>query len=974
MGRQIIRQTSQNKLPNRGHKYEVFLSFRSKDTRATFTSHLYSALCNAGITVFKDDVELPKGNHIKTELLQAIGTSKIAIIIFSREYAASKWCLEELSIIMELHKSNDQVVLPVFYYVYPADIRNQTSNFGVAFEDLIQRISPPDYQVSNWKTALAEAGGIAGIVVLGSRDESENVKAVVENVCDILGRKGLFVAEYPVGMDNRVQELITMLQNHQSEDVVIVGIWGMGGVGKTTIAKAIYNEIGPMFESRSYLPNIRKVWSQEKDQVSLQNQLLSEICRTAKMKINSIESGTITLRERLCHKKALVVLDDVDESAQLNALVGSRDWFKSGSIIIITTRNQRLLLEINCGVYLMKNLDVGESIELFSWHAFKQECPKEDFTELSRDIVAYCGGLPLALEVLGSYLFGREAKEWKSLLEKLKKIPNSKIHKKLKISFDGLDDLEKEIFLDISSFFIGMDKNEVTQILNGCEFFADIGIKTLSKRCLVTMDEKNKLSMHDLLWDMGREIIREQSQKELGKRSRLWFHKDALAVLLEHMGTAAIEGLSLKLSQSEKMNFQTETFKNMKRLRLLCLDNVQLRGDYKYISRDLKWLCWHGFPVKYIPSNFYQQGLVAIDLKYSSLRQLWKEPQLLKMLKILNLSHSHYLVQTPDFSKLPNLEKLILKDCPSLVMIHHSIGLLHKLLLLDLEDCIGLHTLPRSIYRLKCLKTLILSGCKNIEKLEEDIERMESLTTLIAPAIKQVPFSIARLRSILYLSICGHEGLSHHVIPSLYQSWMSPTNSPLPLIPTHAGMPSSILLNMLNDIPNSLTTPSSELKQQSPLLEDGLEILDSLCATNCMDNWRPKHCSRHLLVQIGKNCQVFHTLSERVSQGLNLTEYNDDCALPCDNYPYWLTFKGEGDSTITLRYTQESLTSFEEADGKEIISNLESSDQVEVIVAFERGFLVKKTVIYLIYNESFDEQMEPSSSKATNLTRKAMKI
>ena len=291
-----------------------------------------------------------------------------------------------------------------------------------------------------------------------TRDESENVKNVVENVCSILDKKDLFVVDHPVGVDIRAQQVITMLQNHQSQDVVMVGIWGMGGIGKTTVAKAIYNEIGRTFESRSYLSKIREVWNQEKDQVSLQNQLLSEICKTTKMKINSIESGKITLRDRLRHKKALVVLDDVDESAQLNALAGSHDWFKPGSIIIITTRNQRLLLEVDSGVYLMKNLNERESIELLSWHAFKQEHSEEDFSELSREIVAYSGGLPLALEVLGSYLFGREVQEWKSVLEKLKKIPNDRIQKKLKISFDGLDNLEKEIFLDISCFFIGMDK------------------------------------------------------------------------------------------------------------------------------------------------------------------------------------------------------------------------------------------------------------------------------------------------------------------------------------------------------------------------------------------------------------------------------------------------------------------------------------------------------------------------------------
>ncbi|KAI9104410.1 hypothetical protein K1719_022982 [Acacia pycnantha] len=1013
MGRQIIRGCSQNELRNQGHRYDVFLSFRG-DTRATFTSHLYSALCNAGIIVFKDDVELSRGKHIKVELLQAMGSSKIAIIIFSKEYAGSKWCLEELSTIMELYKSNDQVLLPVFYDVDPSEIRNQTSSFGEAFKNLIQKISPSKVQISNWKTALAEVGSIAGIVVLGSRDESENVKVIVENVCAILDKKDLFVAEHPVGVDDRVQEVITMLQNHQSKDVLMVGIWGMGGVGKTTVAKAIYNEIGRRFESRSYLPKIREVWDKEKGQVSLQNQLLSEICKTTKMKITSIEAGKMTLRDRLRHRKALVVLDDVDELAQLNALAGSCDWFKPGSIIIITTRNQRLLLQAGCGVYPMKNLIERESIELLSWHAFKQESPEEDFIELSSDIVTYSGGLPLAVEVLGSYLFGREVQEWKCVLEKLKKIPNDMIQKKLKISFDGLDNLEKEIFLDISCFFIGMDKNDVSHILNGCGFFADIGIKILVDRSLVTINEKNILGMHDLLRDMGREIIREQSQKELGKRSRLWHHEDALAVLLEHMGTEAIEGLSLKLSQNEKMHFQTEAFKMMKRLRLLHFEDVQLRGNYEYISRDLRWLCWHSFPVKYFPSNFYQQKLVAIDLKYSSLRQVWKEPRLLEMLKILNLSHSAYLEQTPDFLKLPNLEKLILKDCPSLSMIHHSIGLLDQLLLLDLEDCIGLLSLPRSIYRLKCLKTLNLFGCVMVEKLEEDIEQMESLTTLIAPTIKQVPFSsIVKLKSLLYLSICGYEGLSHHVIPSLYQSWMSPTKIPLPFTPTHEGMPSSIFC----DMHGPSTIPSSVPKRQKLLLEDKLETPNSLCGAtkNCMDISRLENCLEHLLIQMGKNSQVFDKLSKSVSQGLNLTKYSADCILPDENYPYWLTFKGKGDSvkfkvplvnghdhlkgmticcvyspsgdlgikacesciisliiinytkSTTLRYKQDSLASFEEAERKEIISNLESDDQVEVIAIFGNGYTVVKTAVYLIYNESFDEQIEPSTCEATNL-------
>jgi Leucine-rich repeat (LRR) protein len=83
-------------------------------------------------------------------------------------------------------------------------------------------------------------------------------------------------------------------------------------------------------------------------------------------------------------------------------------------------------------------------------------------------------------------------------------------------------------------------------------------------------------------------------------------------------------------------------------------------------------------------------------------------------MKILNLSHSHYLRETPDFSKLHNLEQLILEDCTSLFEVHHSIGDLSNLVLVNLKDCKCLKSLPRSFYKLKSLDTLILSGCSKI--------------------------------------------------------------------------------------------------------------------------------------------------------------------------------------------------------------------------------------------------------------------
>jgi hypothetical protein len=117
-------------------------------------------------------------------------------------------------------------------------------------------------------------------------------------------------------------------------------------------------------------------------------------------------------------------------------------------------------------------------------------------------------------------------------------------------------------------------------------------------------------------------------------------------------------------------------------------------------------------------------------------------------LKILNLSYSKHLTHTPDFSKLPNLEKLIMNDCSSLSQLHHSIGDLKKILLINLKDCTSLSNLPEEVYQLASLETLILSGCSNIDQLEGDMEQMKPWTN--GTGVKEILYSIQGLKTITY--------------------------------------------------------------------------------------------------------------------------------------------------------------------------------------------------------------------------------
>lgn len=315
----------------------------------------------------------------------------------------------------------------------------------------------------------------------------------------------------------------------------MVGIFGVGGIGKTTIAKVIYNSIAYQFKDSCFLADVRETSMKECGLVKLQEILLSQILGNSSLKVGNVDRGINVIKERLCCKRVLLVLDDVDQLVQLQILSGEHNWFGLGSRIIITTRDEHLLIKHNVDfTYKMNELDHNEAFQLFSLHAFKSDKPHDDFVDLTEHALHYAGSLPLALTVLGADLYGRDIHHWKSALERYKRIPKKKILEKLKLSYDGLEESEKNIFLDIACFFKGRNAKYVTNILDSCGFFPDIGITVLVEKSLITIDE-NALVMHDLLQDMGREIVRQESPKEPGKRSRLWFHKDVRYVLEENM-------------------------------------------------------------------------------------------------------------------------------------------------------------------------------------------------------------------------------------------------------------------------------------------------------------------------------------------------------------------------------------------------------------------------------------------------------
>jgi hypothetical protein len=362
-----------------------------------------------------------------------------------------------------------------------------------------------------------------------SRHEAKFIKEIIKDVLNKLDPKYLHVPEHLVGMDRLAHNIYDFLST-ATDDVRIVGIHGMPGIGKTTIAKVVFNQLWYRFEGSCFLWNIKETSKPFNGLALLQKQLLHDILKQDAANINCDDRGKVLIKERLCRKRVLVVADDVAHQDQLKALMGERSWFGPGSRVIITTRDSNLLREAD-QTYQIEQLEPEEALQLFSWHAFKDSKPAKDYIELSKIAVGYCGGLPLALEVIGALLYGKKKDRWESEIDNLSRIPESNIQGKLLRSYDALDGELQSAFLDIACFFIGLEREYVAKVLGArCRYNPEVVLETLRERSLIQVFGET-VTMHDLLRDMGREVVRESPPKEPGKRTRIWNQEDAWNVL-----------------------------------------------------------------------------------------------------------------------------------------------------------------------------------------------------------------------------------------------------------------------------------------------------------------------------------------------------------------------------------------------------------------------------------------------------------
>jgi hypothetical protein len=318
---------------------------------------------------------------------------------------------------------------------------------------------------------------------------------------------------YGVGLEDKAKAINNLLQKES-----IVALVGMGGIGKTTLSKYIYDMFHNHYEKSSFLEDVKS-----KHIKDLHKKLLQDLCDRKLHEHEDVHKYLHEIKQCMITKKVLVVVDDVDMTNNLQALQLLIDKHATNvdckNKILVNCRNWQILKNHvkESAKVDMALLDEKQAIELFMFHAFKDaNHVTNDFKNISMEIIKACGGLPLSLEILGCYLYNTDDLEiWKDALRVLKAgrnitggDDNELLWKTLKISYDHLDEEHQDMFLDIACFFIGFKKETFCRIYGNTDGSSSPMFKLLNlkDRSLIKWVEDGSLYMHEQLRDMGRNI------------------------------------------------------------------------------------------------------------------------------------------------------------------------------------------------------------------------------------------------------------------------------------------------------------------------------------------------------------------------------------------------------------------------------------------------------------------------------------
>ncbi|CAN1264363.1 Disease resistance protein L6 [Linum perenne] len=737
-------------------EYEVFLSFRGPDVRTTFADVLYKFLDRFKIRTFLDDEELRKGEKIAPSLTEAIKESKVYIPILSQGYASSKWCLQELALMVKWCKQgDDRIILPIFYMMEPRNVRHQEGSYKEAF-----RLHSKKYDaetIKEWKEALKEVGEMKGWSVKESDKQGDIIEKVYSKVWSHLLRSYKLVTDELVGIDSHVQQ-VTRLLTSDSEGMKVVGIHGMGGMGKTTIAKAVYNELYSQFDRFCFVEDAREILSKSEGIVALQSKIISSILRTD-YKVTDASEGLHVIKDRVCKHKVLVVLDDVNNLFEFDQILGKLDNFSRESRFIVTTRDKRVL-ERN-QLWMHDHIrDLGRAIvreedsqrpwkrsriwsnkdalnilktgEGSNWVEFLSVDMKDEILELTDTEFKKLSGLRY-LEVHNGILIG----DFKGVLPNLRwlrlqhcrSIPSDLNMKKLVI-------LEMER-CPVEDEWRGWSGTKVASNLKAIHLHY----------CHETRTAPDLSQCRNLEWIDLEGCLGMSGEIHIGNLLKnlklLRFSETNITKLTGEIGTLenlqVLDAGNQNLSEFPRDNGKLFSLKIMNMP--TSLNKLTLSSSTRVLNlselKDLEELCFDD----------------CDKLQY--LGGLWKLSKLRKliMLETLWIDSAQNLINLDGLECLSHLNELWLKDCCVLEKLPVSLANLTKLQRLTIEKCTQLAELP-DLSALANLRELDISGCTGLTGVMV-IPRLELLTKLSMSGCSSVEelTDLSGLRNMVRLDI-----------------------------------------------------------------------------------------------------------------------------------------------------------------------------------------------------------------------------
>ncbi|CAN1305359.1 Disease resistance protein L6 [Linum perenne] len=723
-------------------EFEVFLSFRGPDDRNNFADFLYHYLVRSKIRTFRDNEELRKEEEIWPSLASALTQSKIYIPILSRNYASSKWCLRELAKMVECCSENKgHVILPIFYYVDPRDVRHQSGPYDEAF-----RLHEGKFNhetVLEWKHAMEQVGAMKGWHVTDLNGQGAVIDEVFQNVLSHLSKNYTLVTDELVGVDHHVEEVVKLL-NLDSGGVTTVGIFGMGGIGKTTIATAVYNKVSAFFDRCSFVDDVRETLAWSDGISTLQNKLIYGITKDGSP-IGSMSEGIHKIKDRVCQYKVLVVLDDVDDEFSFEKILGWRENFFPGSRFIITTRNRKVLTSIQelsaINVLLVRSLlKVGKD------HKFRMH---DQLRDLGKAIVREEN---VENQWQRSRVHGCRYRDLRDCSSEENKVRAMEILGSAKFSLFAKD-IEK--FPELRYLVVNR-VGRLTGDFNGC-------LCNLRWLRLISLVESsmNVQFKNLVILDLSRSRITSESeawsQLKVARKLKVLILADCarLTKVPDLSAYANLELLNLERCSGIVKDLDIGSLKNLKVLKLRFCRIRKLIGDVSMLLKLEEIDASSCTNLEEIPSNVRElPSLKVLKLTSQTSCQVSELPTSLKELAISS--------PVPNLSCLRNLEELQFEDCHHEFEIPGDIWKLSKLKTLKMWHVNITNLLAPGTGSLPSyLKHMYIEHCQQLENLP-DLSNLKHLMELrlLCPVLREIP-GLGELKSLVTLTISDGLSLRH---------------------------------------------------------------------------------------------------------------------------------------------------------------------------------------------------------------------